>query len=279
VVVVAEPFPLPVWLTAPSVSRLSGAVAAANDPTWRLGEELQATRADLRKGNALCQSPDFVVDLILDLTLGGGSKVRAGEATALEEFGLPFATVVDPSCGSGNFLCAAYMRLAAAWWAAKPDSEVLSGSERMGLAQIVLAQVSGVDIDPDCVDLARRRLATLASQFAGIPEGAYPWQIQVACADSLLHGPDSGLYVPGPNHRCEDRDCGQARDILGGTTYAVVVGNPPYITAKDKVKNTAYRARYKTCSGSYSLAVPFCELMFGLAHRGGKVATPAQVAP
>jgi hypothetical protein len=251
--------PVPAWLNAP---------AAANDPTWAWGENLQTDRDDLRKNNALVQTPDFVVDFILDRTL----------TPAIETFHLPFTTLIDPSCGAGNFLCAAYMRLAAGWWAVKPDGYVLPEPERVGLAQIVLAQVSGVDIDPDCADMARRRLSTLASQYAGIPDGAYPWQIGVACADSLLHGPDSDGALPRPDHHCGDRDCDHARAILG-VTYAAVVGNPPYITGKDKAKRDAYRARYRTCYKQFSLAVPFAELMFGLAHRAGEPAAGIVQAP
>lgn len=249
----------PGWLDSPE--------KACGDPTWHLGERLQAEREDLRKGNALVQSPDFVVDFILDRTL----------TPALEEFGLPFTTLIDPACGAGNFLTAAFMRLAGAWWAQKPASDVLTEPERMGLAQIVLDQVAGVDIDPDCTDLARHRLRTLASGYAGIPTGAYDWRVHVACADSLLHGPGSGGVLPGPEHACADRDCEQARGILG-CTYAAVVGNPPYITVKDKAKNAAYRARYRTCMGQYSLSVPFTELLFGLAHRGGDEGRPVQTA-
>ena len=35
-------------------------------------------------------------------------------------------------------------------------------------------------------------------------------------------------------------------DILGANTYHVVVGNPPYITVKDKAENENYRERYET---------------------------------
>lgn len=248
----------PPWLADPS---------AASDPTWHLGEQLQAGRADLRRNNALLQTPAFVADLILDLTLGGRGH-RSDTPVALDDFPLPEVTLIDPSCGSGNFLCAAYMRLAAQWWALKPDGAVLSVGERKWLAQRTLGQVSGVDIDPDCVDLACRRLSTLADQYAGIPDGVHPWDLRVACADSLMHGPDSSGYVPGPSHLCGDRDCRQALSILSHQTYAVVVGNPPYITVKDRAKNAAYRRRYGACSGQYSLAVPFSQLMFALAHRG-----------
>lgn len=66
-------------------------------PTWHLGEALQINRTDLRKGNALVQSPTFVVDFILDLTF----------TPAVEEFGLAGTTLIDPSCGTGNFVLTA----------------------------------------------------------------------------------------------------------------------------------------------------------------------------
>jgi hypothetical protein len=232
---------------------------AVNDPTADTGWQVQRERRDLVKGNALVQSPDFIVDFILDRTL----------TPAIAEFGLHRSTVIDPACGTGHFLCAAFMRLAAAWWALKPEADVLREPERMWLAQQALDQVAGVDIDPDCTDLARRRLGLLASEFAGIPAGAYPWRTHVACADSLLHGPDSDRQLPGDDHACDDRDCDQAREILG-RTYAAVVANPPYIKGirMGPEKSKAYRARYRTCHRQYSLAVPFMELCFALAHPG-----------
>ena len=50
-----------------------------------------------------------------------------------------------------------------------------------------------------------------------------------------------------------------------GQQYHVVVGNPPYVTVKDKAVNKLYRARYSTCHRQYSLAVPFIERSFELA--------------
>ncbi|MEG7523799.1 MAG: BREX-2 system adenine-specific DNA-methyltransferase PglX [Chromatiales bacterium] len=43
-----------------------------------------------------------------------------------------------------------------------------------------------------------------------------------------------------------------------------MVGNPPYITVKDKALNQAYRDKYVTCGGKYSLGVPFTERFFDL---------------
>ena len=44
-----------------------------------------------------------------------------------------------------------------------------------------------------------------------------------------------------------------------------MVGNPPYITVKDRAVNRLYRQRYSTCHRQYSLAVPFTERFFDLA--------------
>ena len=48
--------------------------------------------------------------------------------------------------------------------------------------------------------------------------------------------------------------------------YDVVVGNPPYITLKDKALNQIYRSKYaNVCKGKYALTVPFMALFFALA--------------
>lgn len=64
-------------------------------------------------------------------------------------------------------------------------------------------------------------------------------------------------------YRTEDAEA--LRAILG-RRYHVVVGNPPYITPKDKALNQGYRERFGSCYRQYSLAVPFTERFFDLAH-------------
>ena len=47
--------------------------------------------------------------------------------------------------------------------------------------------------------------------------------------------------------------------------YHAVVGNPPYITVKDKALNSTYREFYASCYYKYSLVCPFFERFFDLA--------------
>ena len=51
--------------------------------------------------------------------------------------------------------------------------------------------------------------------------------------------------------------------------YDVVVGNPPYITVKDKALNQIYRSKYANVCKGYALTVPFMAQFFALAKRGG----------
>jgi hypothetical protein len=69
-------------------------------------------------------------------------------------------------------------------------------------------------------------------------------------------------------------DLGELNRILG-QHYHVVVGNPPYITVKDRGLNQAYRDRFTTCHRQYSWVVPFTEQFFDLALYGAD-AKPAE---
>ena len=59
--------------------------------------------------------------------------------------------------------------------------------------------------------------------------------------------------------------------MLEEGSYDVVVGNPPYIQARDKALNKIYRSKYpKICKGKYALTVPFMAQFFG-KHSGTRV--------
>src|ERR1019366_280742 len=66
-----------------------------------LGDLYQNISESARKRYALLQTPDFIVDFILDRTL----------TPALDEFGLEGFRLIDPACGSGHFLLEAFDRL------------------------------------------------------------------------------------------------------------------------------------------------------------------------
>lgn len=227
-----------------------------------LGDLYQDLSEHARKTYALLQTPEFVEEFILDLTL----------TPALAEFGLKGLRTIDPACGSGHFLLGIFARLVAAWREAEP------GTDDWELIRRSLESVHGCDKNPFAASVARFRLLIAALEAAGERrlDRARTFPINVAVGDSLLHGrgaphwhQDELFSLDEPHtYRTEDVDYHVERcDLLGRGSYHVVVGNPPYITPKDKQENENYRIGYKSCSGKYALSVPFAECLFQLAIR------------
>ncbi|MFF1273808.1 BREX-2 system adenine-specific DNA-methyltransferase PglX [Streptomyces marokkonensis] len=255
-----------------------------------LGDLYQDLSEHARKTYALLQTPVFVEEFILDLTL----------EPAVEEFGLTPAwkhrpsewdgevfadgpggeevvrglRCIDPACGSGHFLLGMFERLLGKWREAEP------GTEAWVLVRRALESVHGADKNPFAVAVARFRLLVAGLKACGVRElsAAPELPIRVAVADSLLHGRNldtvtdtlDTLFAENETfyYRAEDvEQYEQEVDLLGRGSYHVVVGNPPYITVKDSQESQNYRRAYFTCSGKYALSVPFAQRIFDLAIR------------
>ncbi|MCG8094253.1 MAG: BREX-2 system adenine-specific DNA-methyltransferase PglX [Candidatus Thiodiazotropha endolucinida] len=232
------------------------------DASWDtrfLGDLYQDLSESVRKRYALLQTPEFVESFILDYTL----------EKAKETFGLPGLRLIDPTCGSGHFLLTSFERLFNDWIKREPSTNARA------LAQRALDSVYGVDINPYAIAVARFRLLIAAMKAAGSHKlkDAPDFHFNLAVGDSLLHGqrhesqgqgiqPD--LMDDRLSHVFEVEDREKLEQILGRQRYHVVVGNPPYITVKDKALNQAYRDKYPTCHRQYSLGVPFTERFFDL---------------
>jgi hypothetical protein len=212
-----------------------------------------------RKRYALCQTPGFVIDFILDRTL----------TPALDAFGLERVRMIDPSCGSGHFLLEAFARLIRAWEIKEP------GTNMPALVQRALDAVYGVDLNPFAIEITRFRLliSALESSRIGRLKDAPDFKFNIAAGDSLLHGSrisgggiQRGLLEDRMQHFYDTEDAEELKRILS-QPYHVVVGNPPYINVSDSVLRDAYRNRFTTCHGKYQLGVPFTERFFDLTVR------------
>ncbi|WP_040259324.1 BREX-2 system adenine-specific DNA-methyltransferase PglX [Pseudomonas massiliensis] len=224
-----------------------------------LGDLYQDLSESVRKRYALLQTPEFVESFILDYTL----------EPAIQTFGLPGLRLIDPTCGSGHFLLTTFERVFNQWLKREP------GTNTRELAQRALDVVHGTDINPYAIAICRFRLLIAAMKAAGSSKikDAPSFHFNLACGDSLLHGRrfewqgqgiQGGLLDEEKRHVYEVEDPEKLNRILG-QRYHVVVGNPPYITVKDKALNQAYRDKYPTCHRKYSLGAPFTERFFDLA--------------
>ncbi|MEW2255889.1 BREX-2 system adenine-specific DNA-methyltransferase PglX [Streptomyces sp. NPDC047869] len=232
-----------------------------------LGDLYQDLSEAARKTYALLQTPEFVEEFILDRTMN----------PAVREFGYEKLKMIDPTCGSGHFVLGAFRRLVRLWAEGQPGKDV---HERVAAA---LKSVHGVDVNPFAVAIARFRLLVAAMAAGGVrtlAEAAkYDWPVYLAVGDSLIKSRRSqqGNLFGGMEQNLVDKlaefkyateDVHEYTDILQPGRYHVVVGNPPYITVKDKTLNALYRELYPACAGKYALSVPFAQRFFELAKRG-----------
>ncbi|MFF3871949.1 BREX-2 system adenine-specific DNA-methyltransferase PglX [Streptomyces sp. NPDC001978] len=231
-----------------------------------LGDLYQDLSEAARKTYALLQTPEFVEEFILDRTMD----------PAVREFGYEGLKMIDPTCGSGHFVLGAFRRLVRLWGEGQPGRDVY---ERVRAA---LDSVHGVDLNPFAVAIARFRLLVAAMAASGVRTMAeaakYEWPIHLAVGDSLIkHRHKQGNLFDGlqeegtdelADFKYETEDMHEHPGILEPGRYHVVVGNPPYITVKDKKLNELYRGLYDACAGKYALSVPFAQRFFELAKRG-----------
>ncbi|MFE0590685.1 BREX-2 system adenine-specific DNA-methyltransferase PglX [Micromonospora echinospora] len=231
------------------------------DPEWDtrfLGDLYQDLSEYAKKTYALLQTPEFVEEFILDLTL----------TPAIEEFGHDVVNMIDPTCGSGHFVLGTFHRLLQEWERHAPNRDL---HERVRLA---LDAVHGVDINPFAVAIARFRLliaALRASDIKTLADSAsYNFPMHLAVGDALIKHRAGTLFGEDPmtEFAYATEDVQEHPGILSPGTYNTVVGNPPYITVKDKGLNEAYREMYDSCSGKYALSVPFAQRFFQLAKQG-----------
>jgi hypothetical protein len=221
-----------------------------------LGDLYQDLSDHAKKTYALLQTPEFVEEFILDRTL----------TPAIAEFGVDGLRLIDPTCGSGHFLLGAFERINRQWAIEAP------GMDPKQRVRKAMDSIHGVDLNPFAVAIARFRLTVggiLASGDRSLV-GIEDWGFHLAIGDSLLgeQGVTSALFGD-ETYSYKTEDLGEYTDILKPGRYHVVVGNPPYITVKDKVLNQIYRKAYTTAAGKYALSVPFMELFFRLAIKGG----------
>ena len=223
-----------------------------------LGDLYQDLSEFAKSTYALLQTPEFIEEFILDQTM----------EPALAERPLEGFKIIDPTCGSGHFLLGAFDRLVKRWQKEAPAYNPRQVVEK------ALESVVGVDINPFAVAIARFRLLIAALKTAGELrlEHAPRLHARVFAGDSLLSwGAGAQTLLGNAEGAEEDFTAESAEDrealhySLRNGQYDAVVGNPPYITVRDKARRETYRSQYSAAHGVFQLTVPYAQRFFYLA--------------
>jgi SAM-dependent methyltransferase len=226
-------------------------------------QQRQDPRAQRRRQGAFPTPLPIVQFIVREVLRAMTSASIGGDRTIPRR---PFR-VLEPSCGDGRFLVEMYRHLIA------PDAS-------LAMRRRALANLYGVDVDPQAVNEARRALAITAAD--GDPrvlaEFSRKYQSNIRPGNALI-GPDysatAELNASPMLHGIDwPRDF---PNVFAGRRpgFEIVVGNPPYLNIRrltqaygEDVKRYFAR-RFATARGSFDLYVLFLEQAWQLLAPGG----------
>ncbi|HKB36997.1 MAG TPA: DNA methyltransferase, partial [Gemmataceae bacterium] len=237
--------------------------------------------------NDLLTSNIDLVQLTVDLLRRGDAALTRAFWQALREL-----SVLDPACGSGEFLFAALRVLEPLYDVALRRMEDFSevaefrtvlddaGPARRAFVRrsILERNLHGVDLMPEAVEVCRLRL--LLALVAVMPDAGMSAALPdlgtcLRCGNSLVGSVASGNEIepgaPGSFHWSAEFP-----RVMGRGGFDVIIGNPPYL------ENRAVRGQYSVrgfrTERCGNLFAPFWERCLDLARPSGRVGLIVPVA-
>ncbi len=220
------------------------------------GQAKVEQKPEVRKAGGVYYTPSYIVDYIVKHTVG---KLLEGktpqEVAGVTETWRPSKTgrplaILDPACGSGSFLLGAYQYLLdwhleyyakdPAKWSTGKEPRIYQhhrGGWRLATSErkrILLANIYGVDIDPQAVEVTKLSLLlrvlegenadTLQKQFALFHERALPdLANNIKCGNSLI-GPD--FYQGKQLDALDDEEAYRINAFDWNTEFPHIMGSP-----------------------------------------------------
>ena len=242
-------------------------------------------KPEVRKAGGVYYTPQYIVDYIVEHTLGKIITERASTPEAISDL-----RIVDPACGSGSFLIGAYQYLLD--WHLNyytqhrskkspltPDGHLTTAEKK----RILLNNISGVDIDVNAVEVTKLSLllkcmegetqASIAHQMSMFSERVLPTlDDNIKSGNSLI---DVDFYA-------SQLDFGEEKkikpfswekgfsEVFKNGGFDVVIGNPPYVRQEllgDQKKY--FESHYKVYQGTADLYSYFVEKGIGLLNKKG----------
>ena len=257
-------------------------------------------KPEVKKAGGVYYTPSYIVDFMIKQTVG--ILIEGKTPGQIKEI-----KILDPACGSGSFLIGAYQYLldwhlsfytasdANKWTkGARPALVETTANEwRLTLEErkrILTSHIHGVDIDYQAVEVTKLSLLlkvlegetdlTLQPTLIGLGERALPdLGNNIKCGNSLI-GPkfyDAGMlplgdYAPEKVNVFDWAGDDGFPGIMSSGGFRVVVGNPPYIFAREhmsKEEKKYYSNHYELAWEKYNTYLLFMEALLSLLSTNG----------
>ena len=243
------------------------------------GEEPPMVSA--RKRTGVVYTPDMVTRFLVEQTIGKTLDERRADLRAAHGVGegdipadkeiafwqawldvLRNLTIVDPACGSGAFLVAAFDRLALEYRPVLEHLDELGAPAGLdAFDEIVTRNLYGVDLNLESVEITR---LSLWLKTARRDHRLQSLETTVRVGDSLI---EDGAFTARP---FDWRSAFPRVFERGG--FDVVIGNPPYVRMELIRSSKPYLDRtYEVAARSADLYAYFYERGIGLLKEGGRL--------
>ena len=233
-----------------------------------------------RKREGVVYTPDMVTRFVVEKTIGAvlneafaGAEQRHGMGEGASKASqiafwrdylasLRAQRIVDPACGSGAFLVAAYDALAFEYRRAEKALQVLDVKIDFDVADEILTRnLYGVDVNPESVEITR---LSLWLKTARRDHKLQNLETTIRVGDSLIEDP---AYTP----RAFDWRAAFP-EVFDRGGFDVVVGNPPYVRMElIKAVKPYLDSNYSVGAQSTDLYAYFYERGIRLLRQGGRL--------
>lgn len=222
------------------------------------GRKSEDNQKSKRKSQGIYYTPKYIVEFIVKETIGEVLKrTKPKDISKIK--------VLDPACGSGSFLTAAYDKILEHLIKKSPQISLFNKFD------ILRENIYGVDLDPQAVEIAQLNLLLkVLSQKAKLPT----LQHNLRVGNSLVSGSAETLdkyfgekwREQKPFNFQEEFD-----DVFNQGGFDVIIGNPPYVRqeAIKYLKPYLEKAFPNSYTGTADLYVFFIERSMNLLKENG----------
>lgn len=222
-------------------------------------KEEKAGAKSIRKSQGIYYTPKYIVDYLVEQTVGE----VVSKATKKQ---LQHIRIVDPACGSGSFLIAAF-------------DQLLEAHEKQGTVNlftkfdILKDNLYGVDLDGQAVEIAQLNLLLkVLSRRTKLPILKH----NIRSGNSLVEGTTEQMEATFGSEWRKQTPFNwheEFSEVFGQEGFDAVIGNPPYVFARDKsfadnVKKY-FNDHYELANYQLNTYLLFIERAYKLLKDGG----------